>query len=259
MENKGPFSFEETIDEFANTVLELEKLEYHSSLEPYALHAKKRRQQLIDYFINFKKRFTHGYDALFDEIEKEKQALSDPNRERALEKYRIKESNLEKLEDPEGLYTNIANGKMLYELYDFSNEVVLDFYKAATHLLNAGNFEDAHDGFFFLTIIAPKVSEFWRGLAFSCMELNRFDEAIDSCENAVKIDPESIAAYLTCIRIYCTMKDLERANSFIDKTLDFAKTYQGTPWSKKLVIAMDEARKFVRKNYHNVHNTNHSS
>ncbi len=72
MEKPEDISFDESIEKFANTVLELEKQDYHSNLEPFELHAKKRRQQLHDYFYNFKKTFTHGYQVLFQEIEKEK-------------------------------------------------------------------------------------------------------------------------------------------------------------------------------------------
>jgi len=77
MEKKEDTSFDASIEELANSVIELEKQEYHSDLEPFELHAKKRRQQLHDYFYNFKKTFSHGYQVLFEEIEKEKTAKRD--------------------------------------------------------------------------------------------------------------------------------------------------------------------------------------
>ena len=176
-----------------------------------------------------------------------------------LEKYRIKESSQKVLDSPHELFLFLAEGKMLYELFGFTTEVMLDFYQAAISLLNDDRFEDAHDAFFFLASIAPRVSEFWRGLAFSCMQLSRFDEACENCQKAIESDPQGVESYLTAVRIFCSMQDYERAHSFINETISYAKKFQGVTWAEDLSRAMIESRDFVRHSFHDDQDSNFPS
>ncbi len=176
-----------------------------------------------------------------------------------LEKYRIKEASQKILENPKELFQLLKNGKMLYDIFGFSTDVMVDFYKAATKLLSEERFEDAHDAFFFLATLAPRVSEFWRGLSFSCMQLSKFDEAIETCQKAIDTDPQSIEGYLTAIRIFCSMQDYERAHSFINETISFAKKYQSTKWTKELIEGLAEAKDYVRNEFYNDQDSNYPS
>ncbi len=164
-----------------------------------------------------------------------------------LEKYRIQDSSLKVLEDPNQFMLFLSKGGSLHQLFGFSIEVMLDFYGAASRLLQRGYIEDARDGFFFLATIAPKVSEFWRGLAFSCMELQQFDNAIANGLKAIECDNQSIEAYLTLVRIYCKIQDFDRAYKLIDDTLEFANRSYETQWSDGLKNAMLGAKNFVNK------------
>lgn len=164
-----------------------------------------------------------------------------------LEKYRIKESSLKVLEDPEKFYVFLSEGYSLHQLFGFTVEVMLDFYGAATRLLQRGYTQDARDAFFFLSTIAPNVSEFWRGLAFSCMELCDLDSAIANCLKAIESNRQSQEAYLTAVRIYCKMGDYDRAYSLISETIQFADMNLGTPWAEELKNAMLGAKNFVNK------------
>lgn len=164
-----------------------------------------------------------------------------------LQKYRFNASSLQVLANPKEFFEYISQGKMLHELFGFRSDVMLDFYEAATRILNEGRYADAYDAFYFLVTIAPKVSEFWRGLAFACMEQQDFDNAIANCQQAIDCDPESVDAYLTAIRIYCKMRDFERADRLIDETIEFAKENPHIDWADELHQAMIGAQEFVKK------------
>src|SRR5262249_40935147 len=142
--------FEQAINDYLDVAVELERAAYKSDIEPFEAYAAKLRERLGDSLRQFQRTYSHGYRLLIDELKKKKS-------EQELKSYEAELSNLTLFDDAGECLDFFREGKTLRELLGFTEQTMLDFYEAASNLLEEHRYKDALDAFFFLVTIAPNV------------------------------------------------------------------------------------------------------
>lgn len=229
-------AFQQAIQDYADSVVALEKEEFKSGLESFESHASKIRNHISSSMHAFYDTYHRGYAILFKELERSLKAD-------ALDPFRSKVSNIKLLEDPMAFMNFLSSGHSIYELLGFTPEVVSRFYEVAHSLVEAKRYEEARDSFYFLVTIAPMLWEAWLGLGYCYAQCKEPNAAIQACCQAVDIMPTKPDAYLTFARVCIEMQDFEQAKKICDVGIAYAKEHHDLPWAKELIDYMEEAKR----------------
>jgi type III secretion system low calcium response chaperone LcrH/SycD len=114
------------------------------------------------------------------------------------EEMRIPDEGIENLKTPEVIRKYIDQGKSLQEIIGYSDAVMDELYQSACTVFRTGHFQEAQDGFLFLTTLNPYVYAYWLGLAMSYQHLEEYEQAILAYECAIAIDQEQPVPYFFC-------------------------------------------------------------
>lgn len=133
------------------------------------------------------------------------------------EKYLINEEGLKIAQDQKALEAAYKEGKTMQDLFGFSNEVMLDFYKAAVTLYEERRYEDSLAAFIFLSTVNPGVPCFWKGKGLCFEGLQKWDQALRAYDQAIMANPTNIDGYGVTIRFLLEQrKDPDAAAEWID-------------------------------------------
>lgn len=235
--------FEHAVDEYAESIIEMEKEEFRPGLETFESHAAKIKSKVSETMHAFYDSYTHGYNVLLDELAK-MLPVTDPAVD-PLEPFKAKAENIKKLDDPVEFMNFLNAGHSIYELLGFTYEAVCKFYEAGIHLVEQKRFEDARDGFYFLVTIAPLVGEAWLALGYAYAECKQQDAAIQACAHAVDLMPNKPDAYLTFARVFIEMQDFEQAKKVCEVGLSYASEHAKEAWAKELITYLEEGKRQI--------------
>lgn len=236
-------SFEQAVEQYANTVIAIEKEQYQPGIEPFDVYANKIRLKVSEAMHAFYDSYTHGYAVLIDELRAEfpvTELNPDP-----LAPYLPKKNSHELLSDPMKFMNFLDDGHSIYEALGYTSEALEGFYQAAYKLIEQKRFEDARDGFYFLVTIAPLFGAAWLGLGYSYAECKMQDAAIEACKRAVELMPDSPDSYLTFARVFINMQDFEQAKKVCEGGIEHATLNKDSPWAKELIEYMEEAKRQI--------------
>ncbi len=105
----------------------------------------------------------------------------------------------------------------LFELCDFSEDILIIFYDLGVKLYEEARYADSIDAFIFLTRLYPTMQSFWTGLGL-CYEKNlEFDKAIDSFEQAIKVEPSNFSPVYGLIRCCESIKDFSKLTRILEE------------------------------------------
>lgn len=85
--------------------------------------------------------------------------------------------------------------------------------KLANELLNAGEYSEAYDLFFWLPENGKYAKSRYQGLADSLLRLKQFEEAVDIAENATRAYPDDIDLRITLLNALNAMSEYEKCLS----------------------------------------------
>ena len=108
-----------------------------------------------------------------------------------LEEFNLSKEVVEKLKNPEMLRKELAEGKTFQEIFNYSDDVMGVFYKAAYQLFQRQQYAEAADAFFFLTNLSPYVSTYWLGLGMSEQLSENPSSALIAYSMATVTDPQN--------------------------------------------------------------------
>lgn len=235
--------FDQVVEQYADSVAELEKAEFTPGIETVERHVEKVKQRVSDAMHAFYTSYNHGYTVLLNALS-EQLGPRTPDRD-PLAPYRAKTDKIQIFEDPVAFMDFLTTGHAIYELLGFSPEILEQFYKTARRLVEEKRFEDARDGFYFLVTIAPMVGEAWLGLGYSYAQCKETEAAILALTQGVNLMPTKPDSYLTFCRVYIDMQDFEEAKKVCDLGIAHANTHKNEPWAKELVEYLQEAKKQI--------------
>ena len=257
MANKQDPKFEAAVNDYIESVIHLEKKTYHSDLEPFEAHAEIIRKNISDAMHHFQKTYHHGYEVMLKELSEMFRAQKqkpDP-----LIPFKAKTNKLSILTDPVQFMEFLSQGKSIYELFGFSEDVLGKFYEAGCRLVEKKRFEDARDAFYFLVTIAPTIGEAWLGLGYSYAQCKEMNGAIQAFTCAIELMPQRADPYLTFARIYVELQDYDEALKVCDIGLQRAKENRPEPWAEELGSMMEEAKRQITDMYQNTEYQSYSS
>lgn len=105
-----------------------------------------------------------------------------------LDKFRIPEEAIKRMQQPDFLMNAIDAGQTLQEIIGYSDETMEGFYQIANKLYAEAKHEEAKDAFLFLTTMNPNIYAFWIGLGMSFQMIEEYEEAILAYEYACKLE-----------------------------------------------------------------------
>lgn len=136
--------------------------------------------------------------------------------------FKIPEEALEKLHDPEYLHKQIEQGMTFQEILGYDEAQMEKFYGAAYDLFQEGRYQDAADGFVFLTTLNPYVHNFWLGLGMSEQLNEEYESAIVAYGMATMTDMESPVPHYHTAKCHYLMGDTDTALSFLNLAIELA-------------------------------------
>lgn len=219
--------FEQAIDAYIDTVIQLEKTQYISELEPFHVHEEKIRKRLKSAWSDFRKSYCQGYMTLLEEVAKEK----------PLTGY---------IADPEKLKNFEMGGeKTLAEAFGYTYEVLQDFYKIGYRLIENGDIERAFDVFFFLVQIAPNIREMWLNYGYTALQRGEHVLALEANGRAYLLDPTKPDAYLAAASVYLRQQDFEHALKACDLGISHSQENPHEPWAQELAQQLEEGKRQI--------------
>lgn len=128
-----------------------------------------------------------------------------------LEQLGVSKEVIDKIKNRNLLQKEIAEGASLQEIFNFSDEAMDSFYKAARHLFEKQNYKEAADAFFFLTHLNPYVSTYWLGLGMSEHLGEDYHAALMAYSMTALLDTEDPLPHYHLGNCYKSIGDLENA------------------------------------------------
>jgi tetratricopeptide (TPR) repeat protein len=119
----------------------------------------------------------------------------------------------------------LAKSKLNQDLLGFTGDYLSKLFEQAVMLLQQHRFDEAVQGFEFLTKLNPYVPDFWIGLGLAHSATEAFGTALSAFLTAQTMDPSRIDAYSYAIDCSIEMKDLQQAEAILLQALDFAKKH----------------------------------
>jgi tetratricopeptide (TPR) repeat protein len=234
----GSQHFETALEGYLNDVVEAEKEEYHSSIQPFAAFENEIRSKLGDSIRFFQENYSKGYQALIEEIKREIEMSK--SKEDLLPFVIADQEKLKIFDDPERLFKAFEEGSSIYELLGFTEKSLNLFYHAANHLLEAKEHKKAQEAFYFLVTIAPEIYPFWIGLGHCYKNLGEQQTALQVLLQAIGIDPTQVAAYLDVAILFVEAHDAQKAREFCMAGVLFARENKKEPWAETLLRTLEE-------------------
>lgn len=233
------------LEEYTNTIIAMEKKEYHPDLKPFAVREKEIRERLGTAFRSFQSDFLIGYQTLLEALKHEMESGTSKEDLLALAQVDIK--NLGIFQDPAAMMQAISQGSFFYEMLGFSEHALTVFYITTGHLMKAGEFQKAKEICAFLTVIAPQVYPFWLRLGECRTHLTEYDEGLLALFQAIDLNPSLPAAYEQIIDTYMQMNDLAQAATICSAGVHFAEEHHKESWAEPLRLALEEKRQHITK------------
>lgn len=220
-ERFGEQAYENSLDAYAKAVSEASRGDYKSDLEPWERHAEKLEMQVKENMGEFRERFTQGYQTLFSQV-MERLGKGEGKQAPDMSAYLLKQETLELLNDSESLAQRFQKGESFQDIMGLEPETMMEFYDAAVDLYEAEKWEEATNGFVFMTTINPYISEFWVGLGMSLMNQREHEKALDPFRWAIVVGPGEVQNYLYAIDCCLAMGNESLARSFVENANQIA-------------------------------------
>ncbi|MBS0654819.1 MAG: tetratricopeptide repeat protein [Verrucomicrobia bacterium] len=224
-------SVDAALKKYFDAAVRGEKRTHQSNLEPFAEYERQLREKMTHAFRFFQRSFSNGYRVLVTELH--------------IQAVKIDPEKLKIFDDPKALIKALEAGNSIYQLLGFTEDTLNAFYKVARQLIETRAFAKARDVCYFLTIIAPEISQFWICLGRCDVALGSFDTAMHLFLKAIDVDPTDPLAYLDAINLLVQMHDYQRAINLCNAAIRFAKDHTAASWSKQLRDSLEHKLKQI--------------
>ena len=236
-------SFDETvtldnaIDHYVDIVLEDQKQNYTSQLESFESYESKFREKAKEELYSFKDHFLKGYELLLSELK-----LEFKDDEAALAPFVIRDDKFAAIDSFEKITQFFGQEKLLYQLLEYTPQMLTQLYKAAYKITEEKRFQDGYDAYFFLISIAPHIREAWLNFGFACSMLGEHLSGVEAFSRALELDPTKADSYLAICGAYMKVDNYDDASRVCDIGIGFAEKHASEPWATDLTSALNQAK-----------------
>lgn len=157
-----------------------------------------------------------------------------------LSAFRLSRKAVFKLKNKENLKKSFAAGEIPQEIIEFSEEVMAKLYESAYTLFQSKKYEEAADGFLFLTTLNPHHHEYWLGLGMATQLCQHYEAAIDAYELAALCDLSSPVPYFYLAKCLFAIHDRESALQALDLAIETAGDSDSYSDLKRQAVAARE-------------------
>ena len=104
--------------------------------------------------------------------------------------------------------------------YKVTDEVLKNYFTAATELFHENNYGDARDAFTFLTFLNPSYSEFWIGLGLAEQSFEKYESASVAYQVAEMLDPKDPIIHANLYTCFSELNQLGLAEQSFHKCVE---------------------------------------
>jgi tetratricopeptide (TPR) repeat protein len=222
-EIKIPAEIQKYSDDILNTLVEIEKENYHSDLVPFSHYEKQMREKDKEHMQGFFKKLRTGGAALKELMEAEERKNPTLPMEALYSSYEECSNQFrEKIKNPD-FVNELDTEKSFQELNGLSWAFMDRAYEAAKRLLQDKRLEEAECAFMLLTSMNSDVFEYWFGQATSLYELGRFKNALDIFSYSLDLQPKNPFVFFQMANCMYKLDEIENCVSALDTCIEFAK------------------------------------
>jgi type III secretion system low calcium response chaperone LcrH/SycD len=158
-----------------------------------------------------------------------------------LEEFKLSDEIIKRLKDPDFLRRELAEGKSLQEIFNYTDDAMAIFYKAAYNLFQAQSYKESSDAFFFLTNLNPYVSTYWLGLGMSEHLNSDYHAALIAYGMVSMIDAMDPLPHYHAASCYRALQDVENALASYELAIAVAGDVDTHASLKKQALSAKEA------------------
>jgi tetratricopeptide (TPR) repeat protein len=217
-----PEEIQHKLEEFMDSVVEIEKEDYHNDIIPFPQHEKSMRAKAKESVHELLNQYNHGQKLLKEILEKEELNNKTLPPEACFARW--EEAFLllnEKMSDPkfgEELYT-----KSVQELAGIDWQLMDRAFAAAKKLAEEMRFEDALAVFTCLRNMNPEVLEYWLGEAACLYELGEFEEALELYSMSLVLQPQNPSNFFQIANCLYKMQELASCLEALNLCIKYAQ------------------------------------
>ncbi len=219
-------NFEAAVTKFQENALSAQvKAE---SLHPFdrELFVETLRQQLLSFYTDIQRGYTVLAHTVLDlsasGVALDGMAPLGKKSMKAVKQLFPSQEAIDRFSDEEYVAQWADEGKPMYQALGLSTQAVAIMYEAACYLLKEKRDDDARSSFRLLLVLAPHMADFWLGYGVAQIRLGQREEAIESLERAVSLDPLSLQALLFLCRALAEANRRGEAEARLSARIDEA-------------------------------------
>jgi len=145
----------------------------------------------------------------------------------------------------------LSKGKLPQDLLGFSAERLGTLFETAVGLLQQHRYDEAVQGFDFLTRVNPYVADFWIGLGLAHLAREAYKPALGSFMAAQTMDPSREEPYTYAVDCCLEMKDFDQAQAILNQGLRYAKRHPLSDDSKSLLRELKTRQEEIERHRSN--------
>lgn len=139
---------------------------------------------------------------------------------------------------PETLEEELAKGRTLQEIVQFTNEESLTFYQVGLEMYNLKAYREACNIFLLLTQLNGKIAAFWSALGSAEEKCGELQEALMVYLLAAELETTTLAPFLHAAKCLIAMHRFEDAQKVLQRALERAEENPSLGQQKDKVQAM---------------------
>ena len=128
----------------------------------------------------------------------------------------------------------------LQKVLKLSDSTLQTIYEAGCHLQREGDFQTARAIFRFLVFLNPLVADFWICLGFCFSNLRNFDQAFQSYQFALELEPQQPnGLYFSAVN-FTLQEEYDKAHEYCDKGLTLINGHDTLPQWKPTLLELKQ-------------------
>lgn len=141
------------------------------------------------------------------------------------EKHAHRKKSMRQIDNTKDLDLFLEKNKTLQDILGFSREKLGSLFDQAIALLQTSRFDEAIQGFSFLSRVNPYVSDFWVGLGLAREGNGDYKAALEDFYMAITMDPSRLESYLYAAECCLELGKISQAETVVHSARAFLKRH----------------------------------
>ncbi len=140
-------------------------------------------------------------------------------------KHPHRKKSMRQVDNTKDLDLFLEKNKTLQDILGFSREKLGTLFDQAIALLQASRFDEAIQGFSFLSRVNPYVSDFWVGLGLAREGNGDYKGALEDFYMAITMDPSRLESYIYAVDCCLELGKISQADTILHSAKSFLRRH----------------------------------